>query len=200
MNRKDHIFAAFVVTGLLHTLISAIYHVDTSTATNIFEYIKFLLKGDSSVPHPSDAWFFGTLFGAMWPDMDFTFLGSRNHRNSFFHSSILQVIIFGYYLFNGTYVGLMYFYVYFFIASASHLLLDLVPTSIPDEFSRSIWTRWEFRIGKMKRGYVGNTLKPPPVNVSKHRHQRTWLIGNAFICIVLGLIMLLQLILGIYVA
>ena len=200
MNRRDHIFAGLIITGLLHTLISAIYHVDTSSATDIIQYIRLVIRGDSSVPHPSDAWFFGALFGAMWADMDFVFLGTKNHRNSFFHSSMLQIMIFAYYLFNGSYVGLMYFYVHFFIASSTHLFLDLVPTSIPDEFSRSIWTRWEYRVGRMKKGYVGSTIKSPPVSVTKHKHQRTWFLGNGFICLILGLIMLVQLITGLYVA
>lgn len=200
MNKKDHILAGMIITGLLHTLISATYHVDTSSATDWFQYIKLLIRGDGSVPHPSDAWFFGAIFGAMWADMDFTFLGSKNHRNSFFHSSMLQIIIFAYYIFNGSYVGLMYLYVHLFIASSTHLFLDLVPTTIPKEHSRSIWTRWEFRVSRMKKGYIGNTIKGPPVSVTKHRHQRTWLIGNGLICLILGLIMLIQLITGLYIA
>lgn len=196
MNKRDHIFAGMVITGLLHILISTIYHGDTSSATNQIEYIYLFFSSGGILPHPNTAWFFGALIGSMWADLDFTFLGTKYHRNSFFHSAMFQLIIFSFYLFDGTYLGLTYMFVHFFIASSTHLFLDLVPTSIPDEFSRNIWTRWKFRIGRMKKGYIGNTIKAPPVSVTSHKKQRTWLLVNGAICLLLGILSLVQLLTG----
>lgn len=196
MNKKDHIFAGMIITGLLHTLISVIYHGDTSSATNDIEYIYLFFSDGGSLPHPNTAWLFGALLGSVWADLDFTFFGRTGHRNSFFHSAMFQIIIFSFYLFDESYLGLTYLFVHFFIASSTHLFLDLVPTTIPDEFSGNIWKRWGFRISRVKKGYVGNTIKKPPISVTSHRKQRTWLIVNGLICFILGILSLTQLITG----
>jgi len=196
MNKRDHIFAGMFITGLLHITLSFIYHGDTSSATNQLEYIYLFFSNGGILPHPNTAWLFGALLGSIWADLDFTFVGSKGHRNSFFHSAMFQLIIFSFYLFDGTYLGLTYMFVHFFIASSTHLFLDLVPTSIPDEFSRNIWSRWEFRIGRVRKGYVGSSIKRPPISVSSHKNQRTWFLVNGAICLLLGILSLIQLITG----
>lgn len=165
MNRKDHFIAGIVITGIVHTTISVYYL-------------------GQSFPNPNLAWFLGGAVGALFPDWDFLIMGKRYHRNTLLHSSILQVLFFVSYLFDATYVWATYFLMYFSLGTGVHLLLDLIPTTIPDGYRDSFWKRWEFRWMRFKQGRVGGKIVGPPFGVT---HRRRWLAINGLICILLAI-------------
>jgi hypothetical protein len=165
MNRRHHFAAGIVFSMIVHIAIS-IYHFG------------------QPFPNPNFAAFFGGAVGALFPDWDFFIFGRERHRNSFFHSSMLQVGVFAFYLFDGSYVWATYFLLYFNLGTGIHLLLDLLPTSIPDEYRDSFWKRWEFRWMRFKQGRVGGKIVGPPFGVT---HRRRWLAINGLICILLAI-------------
>lgn len=136
-------------------------------------------------PNPNMAAFFGGVVGALFCDFDMIF-GMKSHRNSIMHSCFFPLIFTVSYLF-AQYPGLTYQLMFFCIGVASHLILDIIPASVPKEDRGNIGSRWWWRLGQVARGKVGGNIVGPPFGVGP-RNEQKYLILNALICMVLAMV------------
>lgn len=167
MYRKHHAIAALVLTVLFYLIVF---------------YLTYLIE----FPNPLAAGLFGGIVGGILPDWDLIFLKEGEHRHWFFHSALIPGAIFTGYLFDGSYEGLSFLWMFLFLGTGIHLLLDLLPTTIPKEYNQSFWKRWQYRHMRFRQGKVGGKIVSP-FNVTTNRRRRYWLIINALICFALAI-------------
>lgn len=167
MHGKHHLMAGLILTIIIHVFLS-VHHFG------------------EPFPNPNMAAFFGGVVGALFCDFDLIF-GLKFHRNSLMHSSFFPFIFTISYLFDVSYPGLTYLLLFFNIGVVSHLLLDIIPASIPKENRGNIGGRWWWRLGQVARGKVGGNIVGPPFGVGP-RNEQKYLILNALICMALAMI------------
>jgi len=167
MYRKHHAIAAFIVTVILYVIIL---------------YVNLGIE----FPNPVSAALFGGIVGGILCDWDLIFLKEGEHRHGVFHSSLIAIIIFTGYLFDSMYLGLSFQWMFLYVGMGIHLLLDLLPTTIPTEYNQSFWKRWQYRWMRFSQGKVGGKIITP-FGITTNRRRRYWLIINAFICFALAI-------------
>jgi len=181
MNGKDHFAAGFVAFMLVHLLLS-VFHL-----------------GDD-FPNPTYAAFTGAvLIGAFLPDIDKMPGSMKYHRNTITHSSIIPLLLSVSYGFTAAYPGLVYQLVFVCIGNATHLLLDIIPNTVPAEMREAkadIIDRWAWRIREIRAGRVGGVIKGPPFGISSQNEQK-WLLGHALVCFLLAFLLYLKLLFGV---
>lgn len=180
MKRSVHLIAGLFIVSLVHIGVS-------------------LLHIGDSFSNPTSGMVIGSIFGILMPDFDILAGGVvsgshggslRYHRNIVSHSGIIPLLLSLSYLF-ASYWGLSYAIMYIALGTATHLLIDIIPGKVKDEYSKNIIERWKWRIHKMKEGYVGGTIKGPPVGLHS-KHEQKWLIINVIICIIAAVMMYIK--------
>lgn len=172
MNGKHHLYVALAFGTVLYIIIG-------------------LLHLGDNFPNPFWPYFFGTILGGAFPDIDITFGGIKRHRNPVTHSGILQIGITVSYMFTTDYSGFIFFLMFFFVGNASHLMIDIIPGSCPKEYT-TIGGRWGYRLNKMLKGKTtGNIIGIPA------RHEQKWLLIHAGLLFLMAFLLYLKLQYGI---
>lgn len=162
------------------------HHLTAGIVSTMVVYLFLLIHslGDD-LPNLAMAAFFGGIIGALFCDFDMIF-GIKFHRNSIMHSCFFPLVLTISYLFS-THPDMTYLLMFFCIGVASHLILDIIPASIPKEVRGNIGSRWWWRLKRIASGKVGGNIIGPPFRVGS-RNEQKYLILNALICIVLAVV------------
>lgn len=176
MNGKHHFWVAVVTGTIIYILISVIHIGD-------------------EFPNPFWAYILGSMIGGAFPDFDMMIAGMRSHRNSITHSGLIQTFITLSYLFADDYSGFIFFLMFFFIGTATHLLIDIIPNKCPKEYE-TVGSRWGYRIDRIRKNKVSGHIVGPPFRVPS-KHERKWLLNNALLLIILTILLYTKLQYGI---
>jgi len=167
MEKKHHVYGGMFVLGLIHLVISLIHIHD-------------------AFPNPSFALAVG-YFGINFPDEDIIDGRMTYHRSTLTHSCLFPLLATISYMFSGLF-AVTYLVMYFPLGVATHLLIDLITNNVPDEYSSTLASRWGWRVSYLMRGKVGGRFKGPMSGLA-NRHKILWLLLNAIICILCGLVL-----------
>jgi len=170
--------------------------VSIFTGTIIYIIIGYVHIGDE-FPNPFWPFVLGSLLGGLFPDMDRLIGGIRIHRNVISHSGIIQTGITISYLFTPDYSGFIFFLVFFFIGTGTHLSIDMIYESCPKEYKEAgVYHRWAYRLERLRQGKSPGHIVGPPFKIRSNR-QQLWLLSNAVLLFTLAVILYFKLLLGI---
>ena len=176
MNGKYHFWAALTLGTIVYIIIGWI---------NL----------GNDFPNPFWPFFLDSIIGGLFPDLDRLIGGMGWHRNVIFHSSLLQIGITISYMFTPAYLGFIFFLIFFYIGTGSHLLLDMIAGSCPPEYE-SIVSRWGYRLGQIRRGKVTGNIVGPPFRISS-KHEQKWLLFHTSLLFLMAFLLYLKLQYGI---